>query len=393
MKFSRRRAVQALGAVGFAPAFLSTGCSEQAAEVAEATDLMAVKWPPTLGDDVPKICLGGGGDETRMRQYKQVGVDYVLGGGGPAPWTVESLRERMDRAEASGIRVINLMIGGIGDVIHGGSKAAEQTQNVIESIRAAGEAGLPVIEYNFYAHRLVEGYYEEIGRAGAGYTAYGYDRVLDGEGRYDGPEDKGLKPRDLPPREGIGTHTRADQLKRARAFLEAVVPEAEKANVRLALHPNDPPVPISRGSEQLFATLDHWKEYLDLVKSPYNGITYDCGVSTELGEDAPSVCRYLGERDVINHVHFRNVVVRKPYIDYTEVFIDEGVCNMFAVMLELVRQKYPRGLYPEHPRALDIDRELGALRGYPGGGGLVALIYNVAYTKAMLQAALTLQGA
>ena len=56
---------------------------------------------------------------------------------------------------------------------------------------------------------------------------------------------------------------------------------------------------------------------------------------------------YLGKRDVINHVHFRNVVVRTPYIDYTEVFMDEGTCNMFAVMLEPVRQKYPRGPYPE----------------------------------------------
>ena len=393
MKFSRRAAMQALGAAGLTPALLSTACSQQVAEEARMPDLAAVKWPPAMGDDVPKICLGDGGDEARMRQYKQVGVDYVLGGGGRIPWTVESLRERMDRAEASGIRVINLMIGGFNDVIHGGPKAAEQTQHVIESIRAAGQAGLPVIEYNFYAHRLTEGYYEEIGRAGAGYTAYDYDRLLDGKGRYDGPEDKGLKPRDLPPREGIGTHTRADQLKRAKAFLEAIVPEAEKANVRLALHPNDPPVPISRGSEQLFATFEHWKEYLDLVKSPYNGITYDCGVSTELGEDAPSVCRYLGERDVINHVHFRNVVVRKPCIDYTEVFLDEGQCNMFAVMMELVRQKYSRGLYPEHPRALDIDRQLSELHGYPGGGGLVGFIYNVAYTKAMLQAALTLQRA
>ena len=71
----------------------------------------------------------------------------------------------------------------------------------------------------------------------------------------------------------------AEQLQRARRFLEAVVPEAEKANVRLALHPNDPPVPISRGSEQLMATFDHWKQYLNLVKSPFNGMTFDCGVN------------------------------------------------------------------------------------------------------------------
>ena len=95
-----------------------------------------------------------------------------------------------------------------------------------------------MIEYNFYAHRLTEGYKEETGRAGAGYTAYDYELS------------KGL-----PPRDGVGTHTRADQLKRAERFLKAIVPEAEKANVRLALHPNDPPVPLSRGSEQIMATL------------------------------------------------------------------------------------------------------------------------------------------
>ncbi|MGH9308487.1 MAG: mannonate dehydratase, partial [Vicinamibacterales bacterium] len=165
--------------------------------------------------------------------------------------------------------------------------------------------------------------------------------------------------------------------------------EAEKANVRLALHPNDPPVPLSRGSEQLMATVDHWKEYLGLVESPFNGMTFDCGVTREMGEDPVAVCRYLGERDCINHVHFRNVVVRKPYVDYTEVFLDNGQVDMFAVMKELVRQKYPRWIYPEHPRAIDVDRAAGPIRNqYPGGGGFAGEIYNVAYTRAMLQAAL-----
>jgi len=136
-------------------------------------------------------------------------------------------------------------------------------------------------------------------------------------------------------------------------------------------------------------TFEHWKQYINLVKSPHNGMTFDCGVSREMGEDPVAVCRWLGERDSVNHVHFRNVRVRKPYVDYTEVFLDEGVVNMFAVMKELVRQKYPRGLYPEHPRAFDIDRERGIRNQYPGGGGFAAEIYNVAYAKAMLQAALS----
>jgi mannonate dehydratase len=331
---------------------------------------------PAEGKDTPKICLGlwGPVDEPGMRRVKQVGVDYVLTGGPKIPWSEGDVRARMEQFKVGGLTLCNMMISGFDDVIWGRPGADAQIADVITSIRAAGNAGLPVVEYNFYAHRLTEGYREATGRAGAGYTAYDYELS-----------------KTLPPRDGVGTHTRAVQLERARGFLKAVVPEAEKANVRLALHPNDPPVPLSRGSEQLMATLEHWKEYLSLVESPFNGMTFDCGVTREMGEDPVAVCRHLGERDRINHVHFRNVVVRKPYVDYTEVFLDDGQVDLFGVMRELVRQKYRRAIYPEHPRALDVDRERGSIRNqYPGGGGFAGEIYNVGYARAMLQAALTL---
>lgn len=349
----------------------------QAAGVSATAALPAASAPAPVTWPVkgtPKICLGAQPalDEAGARRLRQVGVDYVLMGGPRMPWTEESLNERLVRFKAMGITICNMMIGGFNDVIWGRAGAQSQIEDFIASIRAAGKVGLPVIEYNFYAYRLTEGYKEEIGRAGAGYTAYDYEIS-----------------KNLPPLPNVGVHSRADQLKRAEGFLKAVIPEAEKANVRLALHPNDPPIPISRGSEQLMATFDHWKQYINLVKSPFNGMTYDCGVSRELGEDPVAICRWLGERDCINHAHYRNVVVRKPYVDYTEVFIDEGQVNMFAVMKELVRQKYPRGLYPEHPRALDVDRERTIRNSYPGGGGHVAEVYNVAYTKAMIQAALS----
>lgn len=331
----------------------------------------AVPWPPE--GTAPRICLGAPAnlDEAGMKMLKQIGVDHVLMGGPRTPWTEEELRTRMDRFRAGGITICNMMIGGFNDVIWGGPNAEAQTEAVIQSIRAAGRVGLPVIEYNFYAHRLIEGYKEETGRGGAGLTAYDYELS-----------------RNLPPPQS-GTHTYKDQLKRAEGFLKAIVPEAENAKVRLALHPNDPPVPMSRGSEQIMATFEKWKTYLNLVKSPYSGMTYDCGVTREMGEDPVAVLRWLGERDCINHIHYRNVRVRKPYVDYTEVFLDEGQVDMFAVMKEIVRQKYTRAIYPEHPRALDLDRQRGIRNQYPGGGGSVGEVYNVAYTKAMLQAAMS----
>ncbi len=365
---NRREVLKAIGTAAAAASLPSTS-----AEPAPP----AFSRMPAEGPGTPKICLGFPGpvDEASMRRLKQIGVDHVLMGGPKIPWSEADVRARIDQFKAGGLTLWNMMISGFDDVIWGRPGAEAQTADAITSIRAAGKAGLPIVEYNFYAHRLIEGYKEETGRAGAGYTAYDYSLS-----------------RDLPPKEGVGTHTRAQQLERARAFLKAVVPEAEKANVRLALHPNDPPVPLSRGSEQLMATVEHWKEYMGLVESPFNGMTFDCGVTREMGEDPVAVCRWLGERDRINHVHFRNVVVRTPYLDYTEVFLDNGVVNLFGVMRELVRQRYPRAIYPEHPRLIDVDRERpGSVRNmYPGGGGFAGEIYNVGYARAMLQAALTM---
>jgi mannonate dehydratase len=366
-RFSRRTLMQAAGA---------------AALPLPATAAMAQSRPRPSGADTPKICLeiGGGGlaagtlDEAGARRAKQLGVDHVIAGyPGRIPWEEGPLRELIDRLNGYGLTLGNIMISGFPKAIYGHPGRDEEIDKVIASIRAAGKAGLPVIEYNFYAHRLTEGYFEETGRAGAGMTAFNYDRV-----------------KDLPPLEREGAHSLDEMWANVTYFLKAVVPVAEQSGVRLALHPNDPPAPISRGSGQIMSTLNGWKRLVDIVKSPSNGITFDCGVTRELGEDPIGVARYFGERDCINHVHFRNVKVRKPYEDYTEVFLDEGDNNMFLVMRELVRQRYPRLIYPEHPRALDYDRQRPDFRSnYPGGGGYAAYAFNVGYTRAMLQAALS----
>ncbi len=354
-----------------------------AAATTLATPLVAraaTSWPLDLkGPGIPKICAYAGATPAANRALQQVGVFHVIGNGGGGgrgggPWTEEALRRNIATLKEQGMTVVNAMIGGMNDIIRGGPNRDREIDNIIQSTRAAGKAGLPCIEYNFYAHRLVEGYEEELGRAGSGLTRFNYERV-----------------KDLPPTPEEGAHTLEDLFKRAEYFLKAVIPEAEKANVRFALHPNDPPAPVSRGSQQLFASFSNWKRYLDIVKSPYNGITFDCGVTRELGEDPVAVCKYLGSRDVINHVHYRNVTVRKPYVDYTEVWLDEGQVDMLAVMKELVRQKYGRSLLPEHPRAIDIDRERGIPGQYNkvGGGGFVGEIYNYGFAKAMLLAALS----
>ena len=329
-------------------------------------------------DSGVKICLEISGhpssdnvDQAAMRRIKQLGVDHVIMGGPSIPWEEGQIRGVMERLKSGGLTLGNMMITGFPNTIYGRPGRDEEIEKVRQSIRAAGAAGLPVVEYNFYAHRLVEGYYAETGRAGAGLTAFDYDRV-----------------KDLPPLPAEGVHHLEEMWSNITYFLKAIVPVAERSGVRLALHPNDPPAPLSRGSEQIMASLAGWKRLIDIVPSASNGITFDCGVTRELGEDPVEVCRYFGSRDRINHVHFRNVRVQVPRERYTEVFLDEGQVDMFAVMKELVRQNYPRLVYPEHPRGLDADHELPSFKSsYPGGGAYAGFAYNVGYTRAMLQAA------
>lgn len=367
---SRRELLQVVGSAVLSASFPAPLGSASFAEDNAASEMSRI----------PKIALElsragsyfatGAVDETGMRRLKQLGVNDVLMGGPPIPWQEDDLRALANKLKVGGLALGNMMIAGFPKTLYGKPGRDEEIDKIRQSIRAAGKVGLPVIEYNFYAHRLVEGYYAETGRGGAGLTAFDYDRV-----------------KDLPPLPEEGAHNLEEMWSNITYFLKAVIPVAQESGVRLALHPNDPPAPLSRGSQQVMGSVEGWKRLIDVVPSKCNGITFDCGVTREMGQDPVEVCRYFGTRDVINHVHYRNVRVQLPSEKYTEVFIDEGVNDMFSVMKELVRQKYSRLVYPEHPRAIDYDRErLDFKPYYPGGGGYAALAFNVGYTRALIQA-------
>jgi mannonate dehydratase len=356
---------------------------------------------------------GFGNPTAAYQRIRQLGVTHLLGVGiGGTPWTEENVRNAVQTAKDAGLVAYNSMINLPSSVIYGKETRAKDMEPFIASLEAAGKGGLTVVEYNFYAHRAIEGYYETIGRAKAGYTGFDYELELlvnengqvvqpiyrDENGQITSetlaafPNAKKVKFKDLPPLPNEGAHNLQEMWANATYFLKAAVPAAEKAGVRLALHPNDPPAPVSRGSQQIMGTLAGWKHLIEIVNSPANGITFDCGVTRELGEEPVAVAEYFASRKRINHVHYRNVQVVKPYEKYQEVFIDAGMGDMFGVMKALVKNKYTGTIYPEHPRALDADRDRvgpgGRIGGYPGGGGYAGIVYSVAYTRAMMQAAL-----
>ena len=336
------------------------------------------KWPLSEGPTTPKMVLSCpvNADVKAMRKLKQIGINYVSTVWGPGPWKASELRGYMDTFEQNGLKLINLMYIVKPSIVLGREGRDEEIKQIQDSLKAAGACGLPTVEYNFYVDRLVEGYFEKSGRGGSGLTAFDYSKV-----------------KDLPPKAEIGI-LQADALwKNLEYFLKAVIPVAEKAGVRMALHPNDPVSQESHGSDQIVANLAGLKRLITLIESPSNGITFDCGVMRQMREDPVEVCSYFASRDRINHVHYRNVISEIKYNKYTEVFLDEGEVNMLAVMQELFKHHYTRGLYAEHPFILDYDKEHpgGEKRSgaTPGGGGYAAECFNVGFARAMMLAVMS----
>lgn len=374
-------------------AILATGAAALALPAFPARAFM-----PNEGPDTPKICLGPIVDSELnprgIQRFRQIGITHIILNNSGFPWKEDYLKARVALLKTHGLTVGDIVLPYVGpareimrDIILGRPGRDASIEIVKSCIRAAGAAGIPVVEYNFYAHRLEEGYFHapDPTRGGAVVESFHYDRV-----------------KDLPPLPETG-RVSADRLwTNLEYFLKAVVPVAESVKVRMSLHPNDPPPPVSRGSAQIMTTFKDWQQLVGLVNSPSNGMTYDCGVSTEIGEDPVAVARWLGMRDRISHCHYRNVVVRKPIYDYTEVWPDNGQVDMLAVMKELVRQKYPRMVHPEHARGLNVnDNVVEKLRDPAGERGTrlaadtdpnlnsyAAWAYHAAYTRAMLQAAL-----
>ena len=113
-------------------------------------------------------------------------------------------------------------------------------------------------------------------------------------------------------------------------FLERVVPVAEEAGVKLALHPDDPPVPSICGIARIFRSVEAFKKMIEIVPSDYNGLEFCQGCFSEMGADVIEAIKYFGSRKKIFYVHFRDVKGTVP--KFEECFIDEGNVDMLEAM-------------------------------------------------------------
>jgi mannonate dehydratase len=136
-----------------------------------------------------------------------------------------------------------------------------------------------------------------------------------------------------PPKLGpVDAHTLWRTLK---DFLDYIVPVAEQSGVRLAMHPDDPPVDHLQGTSRIMNTLESFNRLLELAESEYNGITLCQGNFTLMTDNLVVAATRFLERRRVFFVRFRDVKGTKE--NFVETFIDEGKSDSYGVMKEYVK--------------------------------------------------------
>jgi len=261
-------------------------------------------------------------------------------------WTTEELVALRRRVESAGLvleAVENFDPAHWHDVLLDGPKRAAQMENVKTLLRSLGEAGIPIMGYNFSLAGVA-------GRTKGPYARGGAQSV-GMEGPYDVPMRRGMvwnmvyDPKT--PAGEVPAVSHDELWRRLRTFLEEVLPVAEAAGVRLAAHPDDPPMPSIRGQPRLVYQPRHYQKLIDLNPSPANQLEFCIGSLAEMtdGKVYEAIDDY-SRQGRLGYVHFRNVRGQVPH--YRETFLDEGDVDMLRVLRILKQNRYDGVLIPDH---------------------------------------------
>ncbi len=224
-----------------------------------------------------------------------------------------------------------------------------QIRNYQRTIRHLGEAGIPILGIHWMPNSVWRTPMET-GRGGVRVTAFDQARADAGEvtaGVVEVPE-------------AVGRTFSEDQMfANYLYFMEAVLPVAEEAGVKLALHPDDPPVPELGGIARVFYRPEAFRRALEALPSPNHGLDFCMGCFSEMayadtssGEGVLEAIRLFGEQGKIFYVHFRDVQGCVPH--FQECFPGEGNVDVVAAIRTLKEVGFSGFIIDDHvPRMLD----------------------------------------
>lgn len=160
-------------------------------------------------------------------------------------------------------------------------------------------------------------------------------------------------------------------------FLRELIPVAEQVGVYLAMHPDDPPLPVFRSKARIMNSVENFERLVRLVPSEHNGICFCQGTFAAMRADIPATIRRLGRH--IRYVHFRDVRATGPD-DFVETFHDNGPTDMVAAMAAYREIGFTGPMRPDH-----VPQLIGEENGEPGYT-MLGRLFAYGYMRGLMQA-------
>lgn len=263
---------------------------------------------------------------------------------GTERWEHEDLRDLRQKASDAGLRLIcleNVPVSFYVKIMLGLDGREQQLENMAATIRNMGKAGIPILGYHWMPNGVWRTSFETRVRGGAISNEFKYDLVKDA------------------PLTHERVYTTEEMWANYDWYLERILPVCEEAGVRLALHPDDPPVPTLGGVARLFHCFENFKRAMDTHPSPMHGLDFCHGCWSEMrsGAGILEAIEHFGRQGRIFYVHLRDV--QGCAEDFYECFIDEGNSDVVAVMRKLKEVGFNGFIIDDHVPHLVNDSPWG----------------------------------
>ena len=259
-------------------------------------------------------------------------------------WTVDELLALKKAINEAGLQleaIENFDPAHWYDILLDGPQKEKQMEGLKQIIRNVGAAGIPVMGYNFSLAGVSSRIVGNFARGGA--SSVGMETVDER------PIPNGMVWNMIYDAHAPSGHlpeiSHAELWARLQYFLKELVPVAEEAGVRLAAHPDDPPMPRIRRTPRLVYQPHLYRKLLDLCPSRSNALEFCLGSIAEMTEGDIYEATRDYARDIA-YVHFRNIKGKVPH--YKEVFVDEGDIDMIKILRILHESGFEGVLIPDH---------------------------------------------
>ena len=324
--------------------------------------------------------------EDTLSFAKQIGVSHImihipnpemLPSSKYGYWSEEDLKGLVKQVESHGLKleaIENFQPVHWSHILTDGPRKKEQMENIKKTISNMGRAGIPIMGYNFSLAAVAGRKMLPLARGGAKSPVYDQSK----DENFDRPLPNGFVwGQQVEELEGdMGDVSLDTMWERYSYFMNEILPVAQEAGVKMAIHPDDPPVPVMRHVNRLMVNVDRYNESFNRFPSDANMVEFCQGTFTEMPygpEYVYEAIDHFTKMNKIAYVHFRNVRGQLP--TYYEEFIDTGDVDMMRALTLYKKNGFAGMIIPDHVPEMSV--------GEPWTTGVA---YTIGYMRALCKA-------